>query len=688
MTTRRPIALAIGLAAALGLLGPAGISPAADAAAKPSAPTFGRPAISGIQGNGFEQGGRLDTHGRIYTTAPASLSSTISFLWRSLDGGQTFKWVPGAAPLLGKLPTCVGGGDSEVAADSSDHVYLNELTLANFTASRSEDQGATFVTSCVAVSTTPDDREWYAADGDPTNGGSLYLTYDEVAGGTVQCPTQNGSTSVANNQLVVARSPAALSGASAGVIFAPSKAVGGGCDEGIMGNIEVSPVTHHVFVIHDNAILDQIRIGRCSAVSFLTDPSGLSCVDLPVATFPAGKTGANFPSLAIDRAGNLYAAWAQAPVDSAGNVTGDTLLYWSSSTNEGNTWTAPVLIPTPGLHNNVFTWMAAGDRGRVDLAWYGAAAPMDPGTTLGPDSTSGPWGLYFTQTLNGTNAAPTFTTPILASEHDIHRGSMFTLIGGQNGSRALGDFLNLRIGLQGEAVISYSDSNNQDLLAKAMVVRQNGGSGVYAGVAVSGSAAAVNSVTDPAGDATFDADGNTSANQPNLDILASSVSMPDPQHYRITMKVADLTSLAPAPATGNTDTDLVWLTQWLAPSSTDPNGGKNFFVYMESTNGGAPTFWAGESAEVQGGGGLFFSYPGATQVAGSYKPGAPGTITITVPLSAVTVAGAIDRKLYSVTASTMTLPVPANSVPVVIGVGGSLFNLIDVAQPYDFVPPR
>ncbi len=54
----------------------------------------------------------------------------------------------------------------------------------------------------------------------------------------------------------------------------------------------------------------------------------------------------------------------------------------------------------------------------------------------------------------------------------------------------------------------------------------------------------------------------------------------------------------------------------------------------------------------------------------------------------MTVAGAIDRKLYSVTASTMTLQGAANSVPVVLGVGGSLFNLIDVAPPYDFVPPR
>src|SRR5258708_37265254 len=98
---------------------------------------------------------------------------------------------------------------------------------------------------------------------------------------------------------------------------------------------------------------------------------------------------------------------------------------------------------------------------------------MDPGTSLGPDSTSGPWGLYFMQTVNGTSAAPTFTAPILASEHNVHRGTMFTLIGGQNGNRALGDFLNLRVGLQGEAIITYSDSNNAGRPPQALGGRQD-----------------------------------------------------------------------------------------------------------------------------------------------------------------------------------------------------------------------
>src|SRR5437899_3077655 len=105
---------------------------------------------------------------------------------------------------------------------------------------------------------------------------------------------------------------------------------------GIMGTDEVSPVAtttdeppgsapvKHIYVIHDDASFSRILIGRCFPVPFSSDPSGLSCRDLPVATlgtippnksFPTAKTGGNFPTLAIDKAGNLYAVWEQAPTD-------------------------------------------------------------------------------------------------------------------------------------------------------------------------------------------------------------------------------------------------------------------------------------------------------------------------------------------------------------------------------------
>jgi hypothetical protein len=150
------------------------------------------------------------------------------------------------------------------------------------------------------------------------------------------------------------------------------------------------------------------------------------------------------------------------------------------------------------------------------------------------------------------------------------------------------------------------------------------------------------------------------------------------------MLVADLTTLAPKSDAGGAV--LVWNTQWKVPSTTDVNGGAYFHAYMESVNGGAPTFWVGQNALQLNGGGATATYPGSIQVTGSYMAAAPGVITITVPASAVSEPNPISNVLYSVTASSMSLAAPAESVPNLNGVGGVPFNLVDVAPAYDFNP--
>src|SRR4051794_1245846 len=126
--------------------GAAGAAPdaATDLPAKATASaagiTFGRPTVSGIQGIGYEQDLRRDdtdpAHPIIYTSVPGSVSSGTSWIWRSLDNGKTFKWVPAATPKAGKVPTCVGGGDTELAVDTGGHLYFNDLTLPNFSTAR------------------------------------------------------------------------------------------------------------------------------------------------------------------------------------------------------------------------------------------------------------------------------------------------------------------------------------------------------------------------------------------------------------------------------------------------------------------------------------------------------------------------------------------------------------------------
>jgi hypothetical protein len=421
----------------------------------------------------------------------------------------------------------------------------------------------------------------------------------------------------------------------------------------------------------------------------LTPTGYANCTDKAIFGDVNTVNGGDFPTLTIDRAGNLFAVWEQAPCGPCPNtITGDTLLYYSVSTSQGDRWTTPHVLPTGGLHTNVFAWPAAGDSGAVDVAWYGTVAqPAFPGN--GPCSVQGDWGLYLVQSLNFTGDNPAWTPPILASEHFVHRGSIQTLMGGQSGDRTLGDFLQLRIGLQGEANISYADSNSgtEALASQGMFVRQNSGSSVFANApTVHGAPLRVNSVTVGDHPATLDSAGISSPNQPNLEILGSQISLSsDQKKYQVKALVADLRSLAPG--LGAQGTTLVWNTQWKVPSKSDSRGGAFFHAYMESVAGGAPTFWVGQNA-LEFTGSITMTYPGSTQVTGSYTATAPGLITINVPVDAVKEPDPVSNLLYSVTTAGMTLAGNAEAVPNVFGagIGGNLFNLVDVAPAYDFNP--
>src|SRR5207302_50743 len=125
---------------------------------------------------------------------------------------------------------------------------------------------------------------------------------------------------------------------------------------------------------------------------------------------------------------------------------------------------------------------------------------------------------------------------------------------------------------QGEANVSFADSNNQDsgFNPEAMFVRQTSGPSVFAtangtGVVSLPGAPTGSCATDPAGNATFDAADTVGPNNPNLDLTRACLSQPDGHDYRVTMTVANLTSRAPAPQAGGTT--LIWHARWHVPSS-------------------------------------------------------------------------------------------------------------------------
>ena len=233
----------VGKAARLALVFPRGVDVAARIAKGSSPPTFGQPTIAGVGGWGFEADLRLDP---TQLEPPLHELARLGRLRHELDlalarrredvqvgaGCRTAEREGDAVPRRRRHAS--SRSTAPAACTSTTSRSPTSASRARMT----RDEPSSPCNS-TAVPDGGVDRQWYAIDGDPTAGGSLYLTNDEVGSGDVQC----GSTQV-NNVLVMYRSPVTgAAGSTAGCEFGPPNRITqpGSCDEGIMGNDEVEP---------------------------------------------------------------------------------------------------------------------------------------------------------------------------------------------------------------------------------------------------------------------------------------------------------------------------------------------------------------------------------------------------------------------------------------------------------------
>jgi hypothetical protein len=91
---------------------------------------------------------------------------------------------------------------------------------------------------------------------------------------------------------------------------------------------------------------------------------GASYSWLPVTGAPAASGLGAVVQLAIDRAGDLYMVW----------LAGDGLNLVSSR-DGGRSWSAPLTISPPWLHNITLPALSAGPRGFVGVVYYASADP-------------------------------------------------------------------------------------------------------------------------------------------------------------------------------------------------------------------------------------------------------------------------------------------------------------------------
>lgn len=162
----------------------------------------------------------------------------------------------------------------------------------------------------------------------------------------------------------------------------------------------------HGHVVTDSSGRVFVPKGQCSIASVaVSEDAATTWQNVKIATHL--PTADHEVTLAVDAADNVYAVWQDAA---------DRLPYLAISRDHGLTWSTPLMIAPPGVHEVNFPTIAAGDEGRIVVHF--------PGTTIdNRGDGSRPWNLYEVMSVDVLAADPLFVWAAANDLEDpIHRG--------------------------------------------------------------------------------------------------------------------------------------------------------------------------------------------------------------------------------------------------------------------------
>ena len=392
---------------------------------------------------------RATPSGVFYASSENGLGAG-TLAWRSGDGGRHYASLPspdnasvGSTSTGQEAGLEPGGGDTDVAVASATNslgnynAYVASLTLASVDVSTSMDNGASWSLN-PAAALPIDDRPWIAA----TGASKVCISYLTAPG--VLAPELGLHVGCSND---------------AGVTWTQlangydSSSAGQGCSLGSRtGNLAFDP--------RNGSYL--YAIAACGTVADASNPSatGLHVIVVAVSTdggasFTDHVAYLNpdttvdyqnqFPNIAVDRAGNVYAVYSD-----------DKSVYYSFSTNHGQSWQGPFRV-SKSSETALMPWTTAGSSGKIDVVFYKTpflATSTYPNPSNFPSTAA--WTVGFAQNLTATTAGSSFTettpTPV------VHYGAVCQSGEGCTGNRDLYDDFGVAASpTTGLASIVYSD---------------------------------------------------------------------------------------------------------------------------------------------------------------------------------------------------------------------------------------
>jgi len=529
---------------------------------------------------------------------PVSSRTNIGTLWRTTNGGDSYRQLFDPTCAERQVPNCNtgGGGDTVNRVNNYDGTLLfgDQESLAAEAMASSADHGDSFPAlrqTPVTAAGTGVDRQWISSvDAPGIQAGPFDTTFTLEALFSYHVPDAGEYVSGVDTSGVVhpAAAPVIPQVGQSG----PSR-------------VDVQQGSHGSGWFYqgyrDNS---GFEVGVAPLTKY-QDPTAYKVQNV------TGDTAEVFPWIALDTRGNLYAAW----------VASDGQLYYTYSlindakndpTRGGvpaSVWVPKQKVNIPALGSVIFPEIVAGDPGHIAIAYMGTkdwtgisdGAPQLPNTPAR-------WNTYVSLSTDAFDATPTFDTGLVSHRYD-HLGSICTsgtTCLATMGDRSLDDMLDTTIDADGRVAVVYMDNNNAFAPATASLGSQGPpfvkvahlaeGPSMYSGHGPYHTTYPTSYRTAAAGDATWP---NTASgkNLPALDIVGDGVSVSGDQLVgRIDLSEAGAAAFTRDLAAYNTQNG----------SSTDPSatrlqyvvrwedGSDVYYMAAETDSSGNPTFYGGK----------------------------------------------------------------------------------------------
>jgi hypothetical protein len=639
---------------------------------------------------------------RSFVDWPVSSRTMIGVLFRSEDGGLSYtKRYSSATDLAAagvgcaarQVPYCPagGGGDTDIDINpGSGSVGMGEQeSLANQALGVSLDHGTTFPADHVdpALDKTGSgvDRQWQASwKGTKTR----FMAYHVPAVGEFINRSDNDG---ALGSWTIPGVPQIPGVAQSGSMIADNT---GGLNNRTLyvGYLGFPPV--------NAASGFNVGVSTDGAKSFVSHP------------IPGAANARNMTTLSLDKAGNLYAVWA----DSGTQHTYLATSLASDPTNRkapATKWSKPVQVDVDPLKVTIFANTVAGSPGRVAIGYYGTAAKGPTPDDVKPGA--GGWKPYIAYTSNALCQwsatpceSPTFSQDPIAHKinHDTNictRGT--TCAADLNANRNLLDYFAIDVDKAGHLGFVWSDTDNSTLMPYVKVARQASGPSLYAGMPDASLSMRGNGVADALGDAKYPIAGAsilTAANQRALDLKSTTVQRASNGDVVVTVRVPGLSpsqnGVLPTSvdASGTPIQQARYVTRW-------DYHGQAYYAEMTLTGQeGGVSFGAGTVSAAEG----QFNAGNVTATLGNtYQPLSPATGTFTSGKYVIRVpAGTVGSpkkgtELYSVGSysligpsdlpygSVQVLPLTVDSAPTFDTAFGVTTGAVTGSAPKADLPP-